>query len=540
MQEKETKKPIVFSLISSKGGVGKTTLAINISYELGLNPKSSSVLLVDCDIYNRGATLWLMKDKYSDSNNPLSLTELMKKYNMNKNVKICKEVLSLDVLYDNKKVHSFRFLPSILEDSVSTLSDSSSNLHDVLKSPNTSKNFMEAFLKQAVQKWKPDFIILDCHPGPVNLTIACCQISDCTIIVSDFDTDTLISSILLAWRIEQDQHDSYQYRVVINRLPSEDLIGEGTTMMREAVNKANGIWPQLNKGDTTVSENFDKVLVEIPDLEEMRIEDIEKATCLSPRRRGGNAMILSVKAMLRGLGQQGLLGANFSLFYFSKDNEELELAFNNLAKFYHPIRGLGKTGLSSKMFFFHVGYQSLFAIYLVTRTFTPEDWNGIKLGSTLRISWLVSCTCCFLGVLIHTWKLVRGSRKQFEIFQLINGYSDSDSKWVKQYSIYSQGSNPNITTAVWWPRFTWFVASFPPFLLALIDNARFLGDLPSNIKLIIPAGCFLIVCRQAYIFFRNKTCPGLIKDALHFARCCRSVIWTDRKQYKTTISDKKD
>ena len=78
-----------FSFISGKGGVGKTTLAINSAR---LISRKSNVLLIDCDIINRGATYLIfpqendrsLNDKFITISNIISmiikkLIQIMKK-----------------------------------------------------------------------------------------------------------------------------------------------------------------------------------------------------------------------------------------------------------------------------------------------------------------------------------------------------------------------------------------------------------------------------------------------------------------------------
>src|SRR5437763_3772597 len=53
MNQTAPTKPLVISLVSGKGGVGKTMLAVACAKELSLNNRT---LIIDLDFFNRGLT----------------------------------------------------------------------------------------------------------------------------------------------------------------------------------------------------------------------------------------------------------------------------------------------------------------------------------------------------------------------------------------------------------------------------------------------------------------------------------------------------
>jgi cellulose biosynthesis protein BcsQ len=67
----------ILSIGSGKGGVGKTSFAINIACELAHERK---VLLIDCDLHNYGATMWLKK-AFQETGKPLlNLADMLLTY----------------------------------------------------------------------------------------------------------------------------------------------------------------------------------------------------------------------------------------------------------------------------------------------------------------------------------------------------------------------------------------------------------------------------------------------------------------------------
>jgi cellulose biosynthesis protein BcsQ len=365
------------SIISAKGGVGKTSIAINIACELSVE---FSVLLVDCDLYNFGATVWL--SEYLEQNAPndaLSLSNIFEAYsedgiNSIRNLlnehrhkkKAPPEPLKIDLesplsgrfffipahgrkqLYEDKKFHDF-------ED------------WDAEKYANA----FDLFLNILLESFKFDIILLDCHPGAIPSTIACCSNSSSNIIVSDYDDSTFEASIFLAWRIESKlrrRDDEYlpplNWRFAINRVPSAYQLGSSRGKLERAVNAATNIktsmqslLPDIEKKGTKYFGEH-PILVEIPNIEECALyldekilekQKRKKVGPLSLCRRGGNGFVLSSKSMLSKMAQDNILGSKYQ---FLNRPEPLKNALENLHLFYFPTRGIGKTGISAWMFYF--------------------------------------------------------------------------------------------------------------------------------------------------------------------------------------------
>ena len=125
------------------------------------------------------------------------------------------------------------------------------------------------------------------------MTEACCRISHLDFVVTDFDSDTFYSSVLLTRRIKE--VNITKWRFIVNCLPSSDLMGKSKEQINKAVKRADDRRSSiaiLDPGVQSYPNSYYDPVVEIPDLEEMRIENMEMEHSLSPRRRGGNGFIL--------------------------------------------------------------------------------------------------------------------------------------------------------------------------------------------------------------------------------------------------------
>ena len=67
----ESKPDQVVSFMNMKGGIGKTTLAVNITYALA-HQHGKQVLVVDCDP-QFNATQWLLSDSLTESGRACSI-----------------------------------------------------------------------------------------------------------------------------------------------------------------------------------------------------------------------------------------------------------------------------------------------------------------------------------------------------------------------------------------------------------------------------------------------------------------------------------
>jgi chromosome partitioning protein len=172
--------PTVISIANMKGGVGKTTVCVNLAFTL-FSMLSKRVLVVDNDP-QFNATTALMKAQYY-------MTECLKD----------EKYLTIYNIYEKpprvgrvpkKNVDPARFFIKrwhmIMDPSISLdLIASRLELYETLRNPAQKEYLLDKFLKKSAQKY--DYIFIDCPPTPSVLTLSAFSASDYVIIPVTLD-----------------------------------------------------------------------------------------------------------------------------------------------------------------------------------------------------------------------------------------------------------------------------------------------------------------------------------------------------------------
>ena len=174
INELKQKPSIITSLVSGKGGVGKTSIALSICKILQI--MQNKILLVDSDLFTHGSTFFLY-DEISKTET-IGITEL-----------VSRTLKSNDLIRDVKKSctqmivqtsYDFDFIPSSSypkKEYSLTLIENLDHVKDVL-------NILVNHLKIS---YKYDYIVIDCQAGPVFTTFSNVSNADNVIIVMEPD-----------------------------------------------------------------------------------------------------------------------------------------------------------------------------------------------------------------------------------------------------------------------------------------------------------------------------------------------------------------
>jgi cellulose biosynthesis protein BcsQ len=186
----------IISIVSGKGGVGKTMLAVAIANELS---RSKRTLLLDLDLFNRGLTglFASLKPKCrqteiappkfleTDTDSEWSVSEV------NKN-------LFMVYYGDFDKYQS-----DLLE----------------MKDVGSLSNELLSYVQYLAKECNCDFAVLDCHGGPDNASFAACLIATRAVLVSEPDRITLHGTLnFLRTMRRQAPSAAVDIRLVFNKV----------------------------------------------------------------------------------------------------------------------------------------------------------------------------------------------------------------------------------------------------------------------------------------------------------------------------------
>ncbi len=185
---------ISLSIISGKGGCGKTTLALSISQLLAKS--GCNVLLIDCDMSTHGAT-YFFEDLLKDKKKTLTVTD----------------VFSTNVLEyeeDKKEIFvtkNFNFIPS----TVSLVND---------KFVETDFHINQSIKEKVLDKY--DVVIYDCQAGFSLLTKEVTRITTKNLVVMELDSISSSSTRTLSTQLGANLEGTNTYQV-LNKVTEEEF-----------------------------------------------------------------------------------------------------------------------------------------------------------------------------------------------------------------------------------------------------------------------------------------------------------------------------
>lgn len=168
----DLQKPLILAVVSGKGGVGKTMLAVAIAKELS---RTRRTLLVDLDFFNRGLTGLLQK---------CTVLQTIPKPDFLAAVE-SREASTWELVEVTKNLYHV-FYPDLTDQDMRKFESS-----DVLD----LKRSLEAFILSTAAAGACDCVVLDCHGGPDNSSFAACLFAHHTLLISEPDRITFYGTL---------------------------------------------------------------------------------------------------------------------------------------------------------------------------------------------------------------------------------------------------------------------------------------------------------------------------------------------------------
>lgn len=206
-ENEERKVPIV-SFLSGKGGVGKTTFAANFARKLS---KHHKILLIDCDLANRGATSLLSPEVKNEESNLYGLLQQGLRGQYINDQEFFRKVED----HNLKKLHeNFYFLPS-------TLTNELIDWIDYKVETKRLKDVIENIINGFVKKYGLECVILDCKPGPDPLSGAVSALSTFSILLTEADPVTYSGTLNLRFYLSEKYGVQENIYVIVNKVPEK-------------------------------------------------------------------------------------------------------------------------------------------------------------------------------------------------------------------------------------------------------------------------------------------------------------------------------
>lgn len=175
MSNAPDKTPLVISVASGKGGVGKTTLALALAYELG--SAGNKVAILDFDFYNRG------------------MLELARTYGQTTESLLLLEPSSLPKhVFETTNWPLVSLGTNVFTVQIPPLGPTSLRSIESCTSQEIRK-FILALIRKATKESSADIVIIDCHGGRDAISFTAASLSDHLLVVSSPELTTFFGTI---------------------------------------------------------------------------------------------------------------------------------------------------------------------------------------------------------------------------------------------------------------------------------------------------------------------------------------------------------
>lgn len=186
----------IISIVSGKGGVGKTMLAVAIANELS---RSKRTLLFDLDFFNRGLTGLFASQKSSSSQKEINPPQFLSSRN--------NEAWSIGEVKQNL----FMVYYDDLDKSKSDMTE--------MKDTRILAHELHEYVQYIATECNCEFAVLDCHGGPDNTSFAACVMATHAILVSKPDRITLHGTLNFLRTLRREAPNaSLDIRLIFNKV----------------------------------------------------------------------------------------------------------------------------------------------------------------------------------------------------------------------------------------------------------------------------------------------------------------------------------
>ena len=200
----------ILAITSGKGGVGKTTLSLNVARQLSLH--GLRTLIVDFDIHNKGTTGMFLDKVNPSSPSIISTVEKSNKFDSTLIKETAANIEPLPLVADG----SLLLLPAARPREMINWNSFVANNDQIVA-------FFRQLFEQLTSNQKIDVIVIDCYGGIDSLTVAATGIADDTIIVNEPDLVTFSGTLMLYNYLADTYAESERkpsIHFVINRITS--------------------------------------------------------------------------------------------------------------------------------------------------------------------------------------------------------------------------------------------------------------------------------------------------------------------------------
>ena len=200
----------VLAVTSGKGGVGKTTLALNIARQLSLN--GLRTLIIDFDIHNKGTTGLFLGKVSNTTPSVISVVGESRHFDQS----VARDVADAATLVPLDERGELLLLPAAKPREMI-------KWDDFVDDNDTIVAFFRLFIDQVAANNGIEVVVIDCYGGIDSLTVAGAGVADDTIIINEPDIITFSGTLLLYnYLAEIYKNSSRKPRIhfVINRVTS--------------------------------------------------------------------------------------------------------------------------------------------------------------------------------------------------------------------------------------------------------------------------------------------------------------------------------